>query len=955
MSDVFVSYSRRDAEFVRRLADAISERGGREVWLDTAGIADGEVFPEAIKRAIESSDAFLFVITPESVDSQYCENEVEYALQLQKRILPILREPVPDSELPAEIRDRNWIPFTEDSGFEPSMARLVSALDTDLEASKAHTRWLVKALEWNWERREPSLLLRGAELNAGEAWLAASREDAEPAPTPLQREYLLASRTAAARRQRILMGASLTVAVVSIGLLIFALISRGQEVSEKVSARAQALAAESQAELSNDPEISLVLGMRAVQTNATPQSMFALRAALDSSPLELGLPSVNVSGTCGDTGLPLTAAYSPDGRQIAEAVCGGQLRLLDAVTGRLLTTVRVGRAASSVAYSPDGASVAVGTGIGVALVNPRSGAILGRLSPPHTRYPAQTLAVAFSPNGRLLASTSPAGLTVWTLPGGRPRTLALTPAQGFSLAFSPDGRRLYTGGMDALVRVYDVDTGREIHQIDPFPDNHGQSWPLVVAVSPDGRRFAVGYPGGATGVGYVSLYSTGTWRKQFDVTSIPDVEIQSISFSPDGSRLAIGAEDGTAGVWSLIARDQVAAYDGPTAAVNSVSFSPDGNRVVTASSDGFTRVWRAVGIERSLIPLPGNVNLMALHGDTLETMLASQAGGLWVNWSRLPGGQTFDRVTLLRNPMDGFASLSGDGRLAVVGRNLGPPNNPLPRAAVTIVDARTGQAVRQLGTIAVEQVGAPTFSADDSKLILDELTGGRIIAGPGGGLGATGADRLIVLTLATGHAVTLPDAQPCGPGTGVKWAFSGDGRRVAQESFCGIVEVWDTASGRLLRQIDQGAETSAVALNHDGSRVLVASWDSRAAIYSVATGRRLANFIGHTRGIADAALSPDDTRVITGSLDRTLRVWDARTGQELRVLTFPDAPTPIVFSTDGSEIAVEDTTPIFGVPNVVRVFETCPACQNPRALLKLAAPHATAHLTQLESTVIAGS
>src|SRR5580704_11805844 len=169
MSDVFVSYSRRDAEFVRRLADAISERGGREVWLDTAGIADGEVFPEAIKRAIESSDAFLFVITPESVDSQYCENEVEYALQLQKRILPILREPVPDSELPAEIRDRNWIPFTEDSGFEPSMARLVSALDTDLEASKAHTRWLVKALEWNWERREPSLLLRGAELNAGEA------------------------------------------------------------------------------------------------------------------------------------------------------------------------------------------------------------------------------------------------------------------------------------------------------------------------------------------------------------------------------------------------------------------------------------------------------------------------------------------------------------------------------------------------------------------------------------------------------------------------------------------------------------------------------------------------------------------------------------------------------------------------------------------------------------------
>ncbi len=77
---------------------------------------------------------------------------------------------------------------------------------------------------------------------------------------------------------------SIVVAAVSIGLLIFALISRGQAissrqaaVSERIGARAQALAAESQAELPNDPEISLILGMRAVQTKATPQSMFALR------------------------------------------------------------------------------------------------------------------------------------------------------------------------------------------------------------------------------------------------------------------------------------------------------------------------------------------------------------------------------------------------------------------------------------------------------------------------------------------------------------------------------------------------------------------------------------------------------------------------------------------------------------------------------------------------------
>ena len=236
MADVFVSYSRRDSAFVSRLAESISA-GGKEVWLDTEGIADGEVFPEAIKRAIEGSDAFLFVITPASVASAYCENEVEHAQEMQKRIVPVLREPVPDSQLPAEIRDRNWIPFTEDQEFDAGLTRLVAALDTDLKAAKDHTRWLVKAIEWNGEGRDRSFLLRGSELNAAESWLASSPEDADPAPTQLQREYLLASRQAAARRQRALVGASLAVAVISIGLVVFALISR----SDAVSARTQAV------------------------------------------------------------------------------------------------------------------------------------------------------------------------------------------------------------------------------------------------------------------------------------------------------------------------------------------------------------------------------------------------------------------------------------------------------------------------------------------------------------------------------------------------------------------------------------------------------------------------------------------------------------------------------------------------------------------------------------------
>jgi WD40 repeat protein len=958
MADVFVSYSRRDTEFVRRLADSIGDRG-KEVWLDTEGIADGEVFPEAIKRAIEASDAFVFVITPSSVESAYCENEVEYARDLQKRIVPVLRDPVPDPELPAEIRDRNWIPFTEDAEFDAGLSRLLNALDTDLEAAKAHTRWLVKALEWDSERRDKSFLLRGSELKAAEAWLASQPEDADPAPTQLQREYLLASREGAARRQRALMGGAVVVAAVSIGLLIFALISRGQAVSEQVSARAQALAAESQAELPNDPEISLILGMRAVQAKATPQTLFALRAALDASPLELGLPTVNVPASCSENlGGGLIAAYSPDGRQIAEAVCSGQVRLLDAANGQLERRVStVGRGASSVAYSPDGALLAVGTGPGIALLDPHSGKVLRRLSEVPSPRPAQTLAVAFSPSGRILAATSPAGLTVWTLPDGRARTLAATPAQGSNLAFSPDGRRLYTGGMDALVRVYDVVSGRQLREIDPFPRNHGQSWPLAVAVSHDGSQLAIGYPAGVNASGTVSIYSARTWRKKFDVVSIPEVEIQSLAFSPDDARLAVGAFDGTAGVWSLIAREQLAAYDGPTASVNSVSFSPDGSSVLTASSDGVARVWRALGVERSFLPVSGNIGFMALRGATLS-VVDEGPNGIRVSRWRLPGGQPVSTQTLVPTANAGFVHISDDGRYAFVARFRSPPSasGAPPPAELSIVDAATGRVVRRLGSTMLALQGAPTFSPDDSKLILSKTPSAKVIPGPGGsGTALTGNTRLEVLNLATGHTVTLNPAEPCGPGVGARWAFSGDGRRVAQEAFCGIVEVWDVGTARLIRTVNQNAETSVVALNHDGSRLLVASWDSRATIYSVATGRRLVGFIGHTRGIGDAGLSPDGTRVVTVSLDHTVRVWDARTGQNLRVLTFTDGQYGVAYNGDGSEIALAENTPIFGAPNIVRLFDTCPACQNPRELLKLAAPHATTNTTQLERSVIAGS
>src|ERR1035437_9591058 len=167
------------ARFRLRASAGRVDRGTRKVGLvDT----DGAVFPEAVRRAIEESDAFLFVIAPPSVESRYCEQQIEHARMLGKRILPVLRTKVADDALHEEVRDRNWIPFEADDRFGGSVDRLLTALDTDLAHVQAHTRWLVKALDWDAHQRDKSFLLRGSELASAESWLAGVGDRTEPTP-----------------------------------------------------------------------------------------------------------------------------------------------------------------------------------------------------------------------------------------------------------------------------------------------------------------------------------------------------------------------------------------------------------------------------------------------------------------------------------------------------------------------------------------------------------------------------------------------------------------------------------------------------------------------------------------------------------------------------------------------------------------------------------------------------
>ncbi|NMF82153.1 TIR domain-containing protein [Nodosilinea sp. P-1105] len=187
--DVFISYSRVDSDFARRLNEALQIQGKR-TWFDQESIATGSDFQQEIYRGIESSDVFVFVLSPESVNSPFCADEVEYAQGLNKRMVTVLHRPIDTADLHPVLAKLQWLDFRDHDGdFQENFAGLLRTLATDREHLETHTRLLVRALEWDKKGRDEGLLLRGKELKTAELWIAA-RFETEPRPTGLQQEYI---------------------------------------------------------------------------------------------------------------------------------------------------------------------------------------------------------------------------------------------------------------------------------------------------------------------------------------------------------------------------------------------------------------------------------------------------------------------------------------------------------------------------------------------------------------------------------------------------------------------------------------------------------------------------------------------------------------------------------------------------------------------------------------------
>src|SRR5207244_2392102 len=373
-----------------------------------------------------------------------------------------------------------------------------------------------------------------------------------------------------------------------------------------------------------------------------------------------------------------------------------------------------------------------------------------------TGHSAEVLGVAYSPDGRLVATGSLDGTArLWVASTGKTVHVLRAHRGGvFAARFRADGRRLATLGADRAVRVWDVRTGRLLHSIanahnriaapvvwgegvafvgadriavSPWARGIGPPSPIVakvfdlssgrqvgvvkdpagptqavdIDVSPDGKLLVAGHA-----EGQLQLYRLPD-GKPLDIepgaTAILDLE-----FSRDGKLLATGSVDGLAKVWEVAhgrLHAQQARDPAPVHAVIGIDVSPDGSRIATAGADGSVRIFDA---------------------DTGKQLVALR------HRHCVPHG-----LCVVNR-----AVFSPDGsKIATTGWD----------ATVRIVDARSGRQLRVLrghkpgglGTYVVEWTrdGKRLLSTSyDGMRIWDARTGRQLLAlPPGGGPGESGA------------------------------------------------------------------------------------------------------------------------------------------------------------------------------------------------------------------------